>query len=136
MEPTEKKSRGQVVAAAVLGTALILAVGFVWLRSPHHGDESAPRLNPNDSMQYWRNAGPQQKLATARAILTELRSEGMLGPRTVSAANSEGGIESLAKELVEALDAAADPDNSAYVSPGESMGQTARKFAAERGWHQ
>lgn len=110
--------------------ALVLMVVFL-LRGP--GGPAEP-LNPYDAMSTWRIASPAQKRATAEVLLVEMQREGTLGLQNRAVLAGSGGLQTLADELVGALDAATDRNQSAYVSPGEPIARTAAAIAVKKGW--
>lgn len=121
---------GLVAAAAVL---LLLAFSFGQLSG-----EAAPSgpLHPDDTMRLWSEANFSQKQATAEVLVRQLESEGLFGPQTKSRFAAAGGRQALARELSSELDAAANPDVKAYVSPSESMARVARRAVGLLNWDQ
>ena len=114
----------------VLVAALVLMVVFL-LRG---GGGSDQPLNAYDAMSLWRSASAVQKRATAEMLLVEMQRDGKLGPQNRAVLNGPGGLAVFCDELVGALDAATDRNQSAYVSPGDPIALTAAAIAVTKGW--
>ncbi len=104
------------------------------LASCRERPSTAQPLLPHDAMSLWRDADPAQKQATAEAMIRQLRDDGFFGPRTLAAMDGPQDVAKMADELSAALDAAVDRDRKTYVSPSQSMYDTARRAGVERGW--
>lgn len=92
-------------------------------------------LLPADAMSYWKAASPAQKQATAELLIGEMREDGTLGTKTRATLGGSDDLRRLAGELAAALDEATQIDHTAYVSPGQSMRETARQIALRRHWN-
>jgi len=116
--------------AAIVG---VLVAVFVISRMGAPTADAKP-LHPHDPMSAWKNLSAQQKRATSAMLLEELQIQHRLGPQTSARLDDRGAREKLLDDLISGLDAALDPNLQAYVSPGQSMFQTASKLAGEQGW--
>ena len=132
------RNRRQVAfrVAALFTLVAVLAAASFWFRAGGGDAGDAEPLNPNEVMGTWPEASPAQKRATAELLLSEMQSDGNLGPHTQAALADPGGKQKLIDELVAALDASANRRRTEYVSPSLSITFTATRAAAEMGWIQ
>ncbi len=125
------RSFGRLLLLVAVAAALALAA--FWLGELTRADRSQ-LLNPNDAMSNWSQASGAQKQATAELLVDRFQREGLLGPRALARLHAPEGRQAMARELVVELDAAANPDVMAYVSPGEPMARVASGAIGRLDW--
>jgi len=130
----ERRGSWLRLAGVVAVVALLVGVLVIvrWSAPP----ADATPLNPHDPMSAWKRLSTAQKRATASVLLEELQIQNRLGPQTSARLADRDAREKFVEELISSLDAAVDPNVKAYVSPGQSMFQTASNLAGQEGWDQ
>jgi hypothetical protein len=121
---------------AVSRFALVCSLAALVASCREQPTEDVGPLLPGDAMSYWKAASPAQKQATAELLIGELREGGALGAKTSATLVGPDDVRRLAAELAAALDEATQIDHTAYVSPGQSMRETARQIAFKRRWNE
>lgn len=129
--PTDR--RRSVLRLIFLAACVAVLFGiFVATRMVHQG--AAQPLNPNDAMSNWREATPEQKLATAEVIVQGLQDSGYFGAVSQSKVKRSVGRRHRKEEIITALDDATNIDIKAYVSPSQSMLKTIEDAGRIQGW--
>jgi len=134
-DPLARRRSAQKVLTLLAIVLVLAGLAFALNRLAIEGPPPTT-LTPYDSMRLWTRASEPLQRTTASDVLTELERRSLLGPQTRARLHAPGGREQLENELFAEIHQAANPDVTAYVSPGDSIMEAAQQAVERLKWNE